>query len=545
MAVFFVGVCASAALAQDAAPEPADQAQPADQPAELEEKAEARAAQQEPDQQFERFARDVAQRSAEAKEAVAADPLLARPYRKAMVIELNGAIFDGMKAYVLNRLKAAERGKCDLIVLRITSPGGELEASEELAEALSEIDWATTIAYVPEEAYSGAAIVALGCDRILMNPRALIGDAGPIQFLDGLFEHADQKIVSALAAWIHQMAVSKKRPGAVAEAMVDRKLVVYEARNKKTGARTYLTASDIELPEIKQEYTIGPAIPESGQDRFLTVSGTRAVELMIAEGTFESQSNLLTAMKIDQIVSTQRTWVDQAVYILNRPFVSGLLLLVGLIGLYVEFSVPGISVAGLISLLCFGLFFWSHALGGTSGWLEVMMFALGLSCLCVELFVLPGFGAFGVTGLILIVLSLVMASQDFILPQSTVQWNTLRNNLLIVLGAVFCLVIALIAQVAFLDSLPGLGRFRLEAPDVEPAPIGDSVGSLVAGSSANWYVPAVGDLGVADSVLRPAGKVRFADHLVDVVTEGDFLDPGTRVEVIKREGNHVIVRRIG
>jgi membrane-bound serine protease (ClpP class) len=221
-----------------------------------------------------------------------------------------------------------------------------------------------------------------------------------------------------------------------------------------------------------------------------------------------------------------------------------LLLLIGLIGLYVEFSVPGISVAGMISVLCFGLFFWSHALGGTSGWLEVMMFVLGLGCLGIELFVLPGFGVFGVTGLILMILSLVMASQDFVLPQSTVQWNTLRNNLLIVLGAMASLIVALILQVAFVDSLPGLSRFRLEAPDIEPAPASDSVGSLVAGSHAIMYLPEVGQVGVADSVLRPAGKVRFADRLVDVVTEGDFLDPGTQVEVIKREGNHIIVRRI-
>lgn len=492
--------------------------------------------------------RDAAERDAQDGEQAEGngegDPLLARTYRKAMLIDVNGPIFGGMRTYVLGRLEAAERGRFDLIVLRITSPGGELDASLELARRLSEIDWATTIAYVPEEAYSGAAIVALGCDRIFMRPRALIGDAGPIQFHGGLFEHADEKVVSALAAAIHQLAISKKRPGAVAEAMVDRKLIVYEARNKATGQRTFLTSHDIEIPRFKQEYDIGAAIPESGQDRFLTVAGTRAVDLMIAEGTFPSESELLSRLSFEQLVETRRTWVDQSVHILNQPFVSGFLLVVGLIGLYVELSVPGISIAGLISLLCFGVFFWSHALGGTSGWLEVLMFALGLGCLAIELFVLPGFGVFGITGLMLVVLSLVMASQDFVLPQTTVEWTTLRNNLLIVLGAMASLIVALILQVAFFDSIPGLGRFRLDAPDAEPVPVSEPVGSLIAGSFANTYLPDVGDIGVSDSVLRPAGKVRFADRLVDVMTEGDFLDPGTTVEVVKREGNHVIVRRV-
>jgi membrane-bound serine protease (ClpP class) len=472
-----------------------------------------------------------------------ADVVLEQTFHRALLIDVRGAIFENLKQYLIGRINAAQRAKVDLIILRVTSPGGELDASLELARKLSAINWATTVAFVPEEAYSGAAILALGCDRIYMRPRALIGDAGPIHFHGGFFEHADEKVVSALAVAMHQLAAAKKRPGAVAEAMVDRTLIVHEATDKDTGARTFLTAAETQVRRNQDDYIIGPAIPESGQNRFLTVGGTRAVELMIAEGTFDSEQQLLGALHIDQLSETRRTWVDNVVFTLNRPFVSGLLLLIGLIGLYVEFSVPGISVAALVSLSCFALFFWSHALGGTSGWLEVMLFALGVSCLGIELFILPGFGLFGLTGAVMIVLSLVMASQDFLLPQSTVQWATLRNNLLIVLGAMASLVVALIIQVMFFDSIPGLGRIRLEAPDSDYGPPEASVG-LASAPAGFIALPQVGARGTADSVLRPAGKVRFVDHLVDVVTEGDFLDPGTEVEVVKREGNRVIVRRM-
>lgn len=472
------------------------------------------------------------------------DEVLERPFRKAMLIDVRGPIFDSLKQYIVGRLSAAKRGGADLIILRVTSPGGELETSLELARKLGEVTWATTIAFVPEEAYSGAAIMALGCDRIYMRPRALIGDAGPIHFHGGFFEHADEKVVSALAVAMHQLAVAKKRPGAIAEAMVDRNLVVHEAHNKTTGELAFLTANEIALQRNQDAYDIGAPIPESGQNRFLTVAGTRAVEMMLAEGTFDSERELLDALHIQQLVETRRTWVDQVVYVLNRPLVSGLLLLIGLIGLYVEFSVPGISVAALVSLSCFALFFWSHALGGTSGWLEVMLFALGIACLGIEIFILPGFGVFGITGALMIILALVMASQDFVLPESTVQWTTLRNNLLIVLGAMASLVIALIIQVMFFDSIPGLGHLRLDTPQPELSPADAATGSLVAGFIPSASLPQLGDVGVADSVLRPAGKVRFDDHLVDVVTEGDFLDPGTRVEVVRREGHHVIVRRL-
>lgn len=476
--------------------------------------------------------------------AIAGDVVLTKRFRKAMLIDVQGSIFGAMQSYMFNRLDVAQRGGFDLIILRITSPGGGLDESLAIARRLSEIEWATTIAFVPEEAYSGAAILSLGCDRIYMQPRALIGDTGPIYFHGGLFEHAEEKVVSALASSLHQLAAGKNRPGAVAEAMVDRKLVVHEATNKKSGARTFLTTKDIEVVANQEAYDIGAAIPESGQNRFLTVAGSRAVELMIAEGTFESERAMLEQLKIDQLRTTRRTWVDQTVFVLNRPVVSGLLLVIGLIGLYVEFAVPGISIAALISLTCFALFFWSHALGGTSGWLEVMLFALGVGCLGVEIFILPGVGLFGLSGVVMILMALVMASQDFVLPQSTVQWTTLRNNLLIVLGAMGCLAVALGIHIAYFDSIPGLGRLRLETPDVDPSAVSNGAASLASAPFSGYASPVVGQQGIADSVLRPAGKVRFANEMVDVVTEGDFLDPGTHVEVVKREGNRVIVRRV-
>ncbi len=140
----------------------------------------------------------------------------------------------------------------------------------------------------------------------------------------------------------------------------------------------------------------------------------------------------------------------------------------------------------------------------------------------------------------MVVLSLVMASQDFVLPTTSVQWTTLRNNLLMVLGAVATVVIALIIQITYFEWIPGLGRLRLEAPDASSAPSAASLAIDTSGPA----LPDLGAQGAAESVLRPAGKVRFGTQLIDVVTEGDFLDPGTQVEVVKREGNRVIVRRV-
>ncbi|MCC6508311.1 MAG: hypothetical protein IT423_04340, partial [Pirellulaceae bacterium] len=184
--------------------------------------------------------------AAPQKEAAPVDQLLERRYKQAMVIDVRGPIFGSLKSYLFNRLQVARDGDVDVIVLRVTSPGGSLEDSVEIARQLAAIDWATTIVYVPEEAYSGAAILALGCDRIYMHPRALIGDAGPIVNENGVFQHVEEKRVSAIAAMMHELAEIKNRPGALAEAMVDRKLSIYEATHKVSGQRTFLTNKEIE-----------------------------------------------------------------------------------------------------------------------------------------------------------------------------------------------------------------------------------------------------------------------------------------------------------
>ena len=117
----------------------------------------------------------------------------------------------------------------------------------------------------------------------------------------------------------------------------------------------------------------------------------------------------------------ERTWIDTLVYLLNTGVVTFLLIVIGLIALTVELGAPGIGIGGLTSLLCFSLFFWSRFLGGTSGWLEVTLFVVGLIFIGAELFVIPGFGVAGVGGIALVLGSLVMASRRFLIPENSEQ----------------------------------------------------------------------------------------------------------------------------
>ncbi len=464
-------------------------------------------------------------------------------YRHLHVIKVDGPIFSKFAWFLNQRLEAAKKLDVDLVLVELTSPGGDMEASIELARKLRDIQWATVCVWIPDQAISGGAIVSLGADHIYMKSGALIGDAGPVQLgLDGQFRHAEEKVVSYLSEVLNDLANSQGRPGALAQAMSDRTLVVYEARDRQSGERKFLTESETQNPELQARYVIGEPVPETGQNRFLTLGATRATELDLVDGEFRSEDELFASITYEKLSRTEYSWVDGVVFFLNRPLISALLLIVGLVGLYFELLAPGISVAGLTAASSFTIFFWSHALGGTSGWLEVSLFVLGVLCLICELFLVPGFGVFGISGLALVLFSLVMASQDFVLPQGPKEWNVFQSNVTYVLGAILVFTLLFFFQVFILDSIPGLNRFRLAAPVPE---IDFPVHELepVDQSGSGPFPFEEGMEGVAESDLRPSGKAVFQDRLVDVLTEGDYIEANTPVRIVKVEGKRVTVRK--
>lgn len=477
----------------------------------------------------------------------AQDLVLQKTYRKAFLIDASGPIFERFFWYLDQRLDLAQQQGADLVIIRLTSPGGDLERSLQLSRRLRDMDWATCVVFIPQEAISGGAILALGADRIYMQEGALIGDAGPITLgAGGQFEHVPEKIVSYSAGAIREIALATGRPAALAEAMVDRNLTVYQATEIATGEIVYVTQRQLDDPQFAAGLQVGQPVPEAGNNRFLTLGARRAAELSLSDGVFASETELLEQFSIERVIPTRMNWVDRTVFTLNRPWLTALLVIAGLIGLYLELAAPGISVAGLTSLVCFSIFFWSHVLGGTAGWLEILLFLLGVTCLTLELFVLPGFGVFGISGLALLVISLVMASQDFIVPSNASEWGQFRTNLLFVLGSVLGILVLFFAQILLLDSLPGLNRFRLNADSTKTQDAGSSLTSLTQSSSQNPYTTTVsaGQHGIAESDLRPSGKVRIDDRLMDVITEGDYVEAGTPVEVLRVEGNRIIVRKL-
>jgi len=204
-------------------------------------------------------------------------------------------------------------------------------------------------------------------------------------------------------------------------------------------------------------------------------------------------------------------------------------------------STPGFGVPGTVALVAFGILFAAPFLAGRPEVLPPILFFAGLVLLSIEVFVTPGFGLLGVGGILLLLVSFVLAFQGGMgipTPQSPpFQWNQLLRSLiaLAVVLVVFSAMAWFLAR--FLPHVPVLGRLVLR-----PSTVSD--GSSRGAADQALGTVQVGEEGVAESTLRPAGKAKFGARLVDVVAEGDFLDAGTRIRVIEVHGNRVVVKPV-
>ncbi|MCR9208317.1 MAG: peptidase [bacterium] len=463
--------------------------------------------------------------------------------RRGVLIEFKEDINPLSGALLKRKFEAAVESDADVIILDIQSPGGFTSVTFELMDMVLETKDVETVAYIEKDAISGAALLALSTDTILMRPDARMGDAGEIVMgEDGAFRYTPAKSRSVLAQKVRDTAEATGRPLALAEKMTDKDMVVYQATNNETGEKRYLSDKDLASREDADQWELSPPIREAGKEMFFTVNGRRGVELGMVDQTIEGRDELAKVLNLQEpIVEMERSWTDTLVFLLNSQFVTFLLLLIGLVALAIELSAPGIGIGGLTSVLCFGLFFWARFLGGTSGWLEVILFLTGILFIAAEVFVIPGFGVAGISGLALSLGALVMASRRFALPENEIQWTSLATDMMTVMGAFLGFLVCLAVMAKYLGDIPGLSRLTLR-PQVMVAADGGASATLVSGPA--WQRVEIGDTGLAMSPLRPSGKVQFGDDAVDVVTEGDYIDPGTEVRVVNKQGARVTVRKV-
>ncbi|HUQ72312.1 MAG TPA: NfeD family protein, partial [Planctomycetaceae bacterium] len=216
------------------------------------------------------------------------------------------------------------------------------------------------------------------------------------------------------------------------------------------------------------------------------------------------------------------------------------LFLIGIGSLYLELHFPS-GMFGILSALCFAVFFWSKVLGGTAGWLEVVLFALGAGCLAMEIFVVPGFGVFGVSGILMIVGAIVMSSQSW----GNLETNADLKGVATTLGT-FVVAMGLVAFCGLtlgrlLPRVPLFESIILSPPNHEHEDGPRLAPQLIAPAATS---PLLGQHGQSLSMLRPAGKARINGRMTDVVSDGPFIPEGAALEVVQVTGSRVVVRQV-
>jgi membrane-bound ClpP family serine protease len=267
------------------------------------------------------------------------------------------------------------------------------------------------------------------------------------------------------------------------------------------------------------------------------LSGRDASSLGLARHLANSITELRQLYQIeDELEGIEPNWAHLAIEQLSSPHIAGTLLFIAWFALIIEVSQPGVGVGGFVSALCFILFFWSNFLSGTAAWLEGLLFVAGVVSLVIEIFVLPGFGIFGFGGACLVVASLVLASQTFIVPRNSYQFEQFANSLMMVAAGLVGAFMSLLTVRKYLPDAPIFKRLMLTRPDEE---------ELEERELLTDYRHLLGKRGQTLTQLTPSGKARFGDEDVDVISDGEVVPRGSKVLVADVRGNRVLVQFIG
>lgn len=480
------------------------------------------------------------------------DPLGGRP-PVAFRYVLRGQIDQGVREGVRRVVEKVAREKGNVLILQLECGGGDLQAARDLADDLRTFTAAPgdravmIVGFVPDKAPDTATAIALGCSEIVMSKRtdAAIGAEPATEAEIGDFSAiVDAKANSANGNpdfWVgslRQLAELQGYPPLLVDGMLSRDLEIVRARGKVDRTRKRLmTAQEFEADKANWE-TDGVVKPKG---QLLKLSATQAEQLGLARYTTETRepSEVYAKYGLDpsKVRDATPAWLDRFATFLKIPAVTVILVVIGFTGLILEMKVPGTMIPGILAALCFILVFWAHTqFSGQMAVLAGLLFLLGLVLLLIEVFILPGFGASGITGILLILGSLALVTLEKI-PQSGDEWLVFGGKMATFLFAVMGATVAAFVVARYLPNVPGANRMILAPPIDNP-----ESESLPGAAQAAGLL---GAIGTTVTVLRPAGSVRFGDEFVDVVSDGGYIPAGSRVQVVEVEGTRIVVKEVG
>ncbi|MDR4467399.1 MAG: hypothetical protein MRJ68_03755 [Nitrospira sp.] len=416
------------------------------------------------------------------------------------LVPIEGVIDLGLAPFVERNLDEAVEEGATAVILEIDTFGGRVDAAVIIRDALLR-STVKTVAFINKRAISAGALISLAAEHIVMADGGTIGAATPVQIgMPGSpARPVEEKTVSYMRTEFRATAETRQRSPLLAEAMVD---------------------ADVEVSGVIEK------------GKLLTLTTDEALEHQLADFRADRLDGVLNLFKLEnaEVRRGEKNWAEWIVRVLTHPAVSGVLIAVGTLGILFEIQSPGFGAPGAVGLVSLALFLWGHWLVRLAGWEEMLLIGIGLILLAIEVFLVPGFGLVGGLGIAALIgglgLSLVGVGATWAMMTAAV------------IQVMLALLIAIVVALVFL-------RFAPRVPFGRPLVLETGLGTELGYASApegdrHW----LGKQGAAASMLRPAGIAQFDHERVDVVTEGEFVEAGEPIEVIRVDGNRIVVRSI-
>jgi len=409
---------------------------------------------------------------------------------------IEGEIDLGLAPYITRVVNEAEENNASAIIFKINTFGGRVDAATQIKDAIlsSKI---LTIGFINNRAISAGALIALSCNKIVMVPGSSIGAATVV---DQSGEKVGEKYQSYMRSEMRSTAERNGRRTDIAEGMVDERVVI-------------------------------PGLTDS--THLITLTSEEAYKYKIADTLITDYKNVLAAfdLKNAEVIQVKSNWAEEVVRFLNNPIISSILIMIGFFGLMAEIKTPGWGLPGTAGLIALTLFFGSSYILQLASMLEILLFILGLILLLAEIFIIPGFGITGISGITLILVSIFLAllgSDPFL---------DMRSVSMAIIQISASMVAALIGIFFLAKFLPKTSAFsRLVLAETQNA----DKGFVSFPSDTNL----IGKTGIAFTTLRPGGTALIDDKKVDVVADSEYIEKDKKIKVIRVEGIKVVVTAV-
>ncbi len=420
--------------------------------------------------------------------------------QQVVVMEIKDQIDPRMYRYVKLAFEYAENKKADYIIIDMDTYGGVLTDAKEIVDIVMDAKKPVWV-FINSDAASAGALISIACDSIYMSPGASIGAATVVE---GDGKQTPDKYQSYMRSIMRSTAEENHRDPRIAEGMVDERIVI-------------------------------DSVKQAG--KVITFTTSEALANGYCEAKVESIEEILKRNKVEdyELHYFKLNTTEKIIAFFLNPFISGILILVILGGIYFELQTPGVGFPLFAAITALVLYLVPYYLNGLADYWEIIALFVGLLLIAAEVFIIPGFGIAGVAGIGLTLLSLVliMLNNDFFNFDFVPLGDIVQASFVAVAGLAGGFLLLIFAGPKLLDSK---AFQRIALNDAQNSAEGYTVNAN-AESMLNKK-------GVAHTVLRPSGKILLDGEVLDAFTRGEFIEKGEAVEVIGTEGVTLRVRKI-